>query len=187
MKNWKCVGAGVCGVVALNAATCWAQGPPIGPNGPLPGYWQPGGYEARVGSPYYYSVPGQYVPVNRPPAPAAGSAAPGGPASSCPVCEPDPMGVTPPPPAPMPPADGLPAGAPATGTAPLAVDTPEGMLTVRNFPYRPLPRDPYGLHFGPGFYRAREYGHYRFPYYNYRSPWYFPGHAVYNRDTNFPW
>lgn len=42
-------------------------------------------------------------------------------------------------------------------------------------------------HFGPGFHRQDLYGHYRFPYYNYRAPWYFPGTNVYNRDTNFPW
>jgi len=70
------------------------------------GYWQPGGYEGRVGSPYYYSAP---------------------------------------------------AG------------------------------DPYTYHFGPGFYRSGEYGHYRFPYYSYRRPWYYPGQPVYNRDTNLPW
>jgi hypothetical protein len=50
-----------------------------------------------------------------------------------------------------------------------------------------LPGDPYYYHFGPGFYRAQEAGHYRFPYYSYRRPWYFPGHTSYNRDTNIPW
>jgi hypothetical protein len=47
--------------------------------------------------------------------------------------------------------------------------------------------NPYYDHFGPGFQRSSLYGHYRFPYYNYRAPWYYPGRAVYNRDTNFPW
>ena len=47
--------------------------------------------------------------------------------------------------------------------------------------------DPYQDHFGPGFQRSSMYGHYRFPYYNYRAPWYFPGRAVYNRDLNFAW
>jgi len=70
------------------------------------GYWQPGGYENRVGSPYYYSAPRT---------------------------------------------------------------------------------DPYNYHYGPGFYRSGEYGHYRFPYYSYRRPWYYPGQPVYNRDTNLPW
>ncbi len=50
-----------------------------------------------------------------------------------------------------------------------------------------LPGDPYYYHFGPGFYRQQEAGHYRFPYYSYRRPWYFPGHPSYNRDTNIPW
>ena len=47
--------------------------------------------------------------------------------------------------------------------------------------------NPYYDHFGPGFHRDQLHGHYRFPYYNYRAPWYYPGRAVYNRDTNFPW
>lgn len=50
-----------------------------------------------------------------------------------------------------------------------------------------LPGNPYDYHFGPGFYRFQEAGHYRFPYYSYRRPWYFPGHPSYNRDTNIPW
>lgn len=47
--------------------------------------------------------------------------------------------------------------------------------------------NPYYDHFGPGYHRASLYGHYRFPYYTYRAPWYYPGKAVYNRDTNFAW
>ena len=47
--------------------------------------------------------------------------------------------------------------------------------------------EPYYDHFGPGFQRNSIHGHYRFPYYNYRAPWYFPGRAVYNRNTNFAW
>lgn len=47
--------------------------------------------------------------------------------------------------------------------------------------------DPYYDHFGPGFQRQSLHGHYRFPYYTYRAPWYYPGRAVYNRNTNFPW
>ena len=47
--------------------------------------------------------------------------------------------------------------------------------------------DPYYDHFGPGFQRNSLHGHYRFPYYNYRAPWYYPGKAVYNRNTNFAW
>lgn len=47
--------------------------------------------------------------------------------------------------------------------------------------------DPYYDHYGPGFQRNSLHGHYRFPYYNYRAPWYYPGKAVYNRNTNFAW
>ena len=47
--------------------------------------------------------------------------------------------------------------------------------------------DPYTHHFGPGYYRSGEFGHYRFPYYSYRRPWYDVGHPVYVRDTNLPW
>lgn len=47
--------------------------------------------------------------------------------------------------------------------------------------------DPYYDHWGPGYHRHDLYGHFRFPYYSYRAPWYYPGRAVYNRDTNFPW
>ncbi|QDV28455.1 hypothetical protein Spb1_03180 [Planctopirus ephydatiae] len=47
--------------------------------------------------------------------------------------------------------------------------------------------DPYVDHFGPGFHRNQVHGHYRFPYYSYRAPWYYPGRAVYNRDTNYAW
>ncbi len=47
--------------------------------------------------------------------------------------------------------------------------------------------DPMSYHFGPGYYRSGDYGHYRFPYYSYRRPWYHPGFAGYNRDTNLPW
>ncbi|QDT38947.1 hypothetical protein [Stratiformator vulcanicus] len=47
--------------------------------------------------------------------------------------------------------------------------------------------DPYTYHFGPGYYRNNEFGHYRFPYYSYRRPWYDVGHPIYVRDTNQPW
>lgn len=66
---------------------------------------------------------------------------------------------------------------------------PGGGFGAPNFAAMPgqLPGDPYYYHFGPGFYRYQEAGHYRFPYYSYRRPWYFPGHPSYNRDTNIPW
>lgn len=47
--------------------------------------------------------------------------------------------------------------------------------------------NPYYDHYGPGFQRHSLHGHYSFPYYSYRTPWYFPGRAVYNRNTNFAW
>jgi hypothetical protein len=53
--------------------------------------------------------------------------------------------------------------------------------------YGVITGNPYYDHFGPGFHRSQLHGHYRFPYYNYRAPWYYPGRAVYNRDTNFAW
>ncbi len=84
-----------------------------GPAAGIGPFWAPGGYEPRIGSPYYYHAPGggEYV---------------------------------------------------VTG-------------------------NPYYDHFGPGFQRHSLHGHYRFPYYTYRAPWYYPGRAVYNRDTNHPW
>ncbi len=90
-----------------------------------PKAWQPGGYEARNGRPYYYTVPGRNKPL----------------------------------------------------------------YSVHQYsPTRwAIDHSAYQYHFGPGFYRHAEGGHYRFPYYTYRAPWYFPGHPIYNRDTNRPW
>lgn len=90
-----------------------------------PNAWQPGGYTARRGRPYYYTTPGRNQPLYT-------------------VHE-------------------------VSGT-PWAFD-----------------HSAYQYHFGPGYYRHSEGGHYRFPYYTYRAPWYFPGHPIYNRDTNRPW
>ncbi|MCA9072836.1 MAG: hypothetical protein KDA84_28125 [Planctomycetaceae bacterium] len=90
-----------------------------------PTAWQPGGYSARRGSPYYYTTPGRNQPLYS-------------------VHE-------------------------MSGT-PWAFD-----------------HSAYGYHFGPGYYRHSAGGHYRFPYYTYRAHWYFPGHPIYNRDTNRPW
>ncbi len=47
--------------------------------------------------------------------------------------------------------------------------------------------DVYSTHFGPGFHRSRQSGHYRFPYYSYRRPWYHVGPPAYAADTNLPW
>lgn len=90
-----------------------------------PTAWQPGGYSARRGRPYYYMTPER----NRP------------------------------------------------------------LYSVHEISGTPWAFDhsAYQYHFGPGFYRHSEGGHYRFPYYTYRAPWYFPGHPIYNRDTNRPW
>ena len=51
----------------------------------------------------------------------------------------------------------------------------------------PVPADPYTYHFGPGNYSSQGAGHYRFPYYSYRRPWYFPGPRVFNRNTDLVW
>lgn len=47
--------------------------------------------------------------------------------------------------------------------------------------------DPYNFHFGPGLHRSGVSGHYRFPYYSYRRPWYYPGDASFQRNTQVPW
>jgi hypothetical protein len=47
--------------------------------------------------------------------------------------------------------------------------------------------DVYTNHFDPGFHRNGQAGHYSFPYYSYRRPWYHPGPPVYNANTNLPW
>jgi hypothetical protein len=128
-----------------------------------PPYWAPGGDRfrgARVGSPYYWS--------------ATGSPGPGG------------YGVAPfpgyaPPPYP---------GGYAYGTAGYGSGYGLGVGYGMGPGYgnwSGAAGDPFGYHFGPGFHRHSNYGHYRFPYYSYRAPWYAPGPPVYNRDTNFPW
>lgn len=137
------------------------------------GFWPPGGYDARVGSPYYYRPttlgPQGAFPYAADPYAAEGMFPPYGPAPYGPdAYGPDAYG-----PAPFGPA---PYGPPALAPAPFAGD-----------PALMGAGDPYEYHFGPGFQRHETVGHYRFPYYNYRAPWYFPGHAVFNRDTNFPW
>jgi len=45
----------------------------------------------------------------------------------------------------------------------------------------------YWYHFGPGNYGPSGLGHYRFPYYSYRRPWYTPGLPVFNRNTDLVW
>lgn len=62
-----------------------------------------------------------------------------------------------------------------------------GSLHHRSYHPPAVGGDPYTYHFGPGYYRRAEAGHYRFPYYSYRRPWYYVGPPSYNRDTNLPW
>jgi hypothetical protein len=88
-------------------------------------HWQPGGREGRVGSPNYYTAPGQNGPL-------------------------------------------------------YAVHQQRGVPWGYN-------HSVFEYHFGPGYYRHSEAGHYRFPYYTYRAPWYSPGPPIYNRFTNLPW
>ncbi|MFN0196839.1 MAG: hypothetical protein ACKVT0_08825 [Planctomycetaceae bacterium] len=51
----------------------------------------------------------------------------------------------------------------------------------------PAHSDPVNFHFRPGLHRSGVSGHYRFPYYSYRRPWYHPGDASFQRNTQFPW
>lgn len=121
----------------------------------------PGGYERRIGRPYYWSVPGGTTPL----APTAAPAPAGGQGCGCdkgtttPTAAVGPVGHGP--------------YAPGYGPAYGVSSGPAG--------------DPYTYHFGPGFYRSNEFGHYRFPYYSYRRPWYDVGHPTRVRDTNLPW
>jgi hypothetical protein len=98
---------------------------PIPPRPAGTASWLPGGREGRVGSPYYYSAPGQDGPL-------------------------------------------------------YVVHGGRGVPWGYN-------HSVFEYHFGPGFYRDGEAGHYRFPYYTYRAPWYSPGPPIYNRFTNRPW
>jgi hypothetical protein len=134
------------------------------------GYWQPGHYRQLTGSPYFYSAPNA-----GPRGPLAGNSSVlingsytdaynYGSTSSYPVAT----------------NYGYPAG------------NPQGVSYLNSYGVSvsgvaAAGGDPYNYHFGPGFYRSGEYGHYRFPFYSYRRPWYHPGFAGYNRDTNLPW
>lgn len=126
---------------------------------PRAGYWQPGGYEGRIGSPYYYSIPGGYgAAVHGPRYHDAGSHA-----CQC-----------------------------GRERHRHGFHHQHGSRRHPAFGYhyghaRGFVTDPYSYHFGPGYYRQFEHGHYRFPYYSYRRPWYYPGQPVFNRDTNFAW
>lgn len=133
------------------------------------GGYPPGGYERRIGKPYYWSVPGGTVPLDSFAARGsrgydAGAGRPA-PAAGC-SCQ---KGET----------SGGEVGWVGGGPGPLA-------HVAAPVPAGPA-GDPYTYHFGPGFYRSNEFGHYRFPYYSYRRPWYDVGHPVRVRDTNLPW
>ena len=92
------------------------------------------------------------------------------------------------------PLPGTPGAGPAAGIGPYWAPGGYEARTGSPYYYHSTPGgeyvvtgNPYYDHFGPGFQRHSLHGHYRFPYYTYRAPWYYPGRAVYNRDTNFPW
>ena len=131
----------------------------------------PGGYEGRIGRPYYWSVPGSTTSlanygVGQAGAPVGFGGYGGSAGGDCPCNRGN--------------GDVHSSGygpVPATGNT----------LAVSGRPAAGPTADPYTYHFGPGFYRAGEFGHYRFPYYSYRRPWYDVGHPVYVRDTNLPW
>ncbi|MEX0715604.1 MAG: hypothetical protein WD066_03415 [Planctomycetaceae bacterium] len=156
---------GVPGPYAADEGTTIAEGYAGGGYGGGPGYWQPGGYEGRIGSPYYYSPLGngrQYWYGAMAGTPAHAAYVPGGGGWDRPR-----------------------GGLYSAGDGP-------GYATRHSTGYGPgsgygMGGDPYTAHFGPGFQRHSNYGHDRFPYYTYRAPWYFPGPAVWNRDTNFAW
>jgi hypothetical protein len=122
------------------------------------GYWQPGHYRQLTGSPYFYSAPNA-----GPRGPLAGSQ--GGYA-----------GVT----------SGYNYGDSYGMNYQGGQNIYSGSVTSYGGGAG-AGGDPHNYHFGPGYYRSGEYGHYRFPFYSYRRPWYYPGFAGYNRDTNLPW
>ncbi|MDB5387469.1 MAG: hypothetical protein JWM11_3115 [Planctomycetaceae bacterium] len=146
----------------------------------------PGGPAGQFGSPYYYTANAQYMgagigPVGGVGPVSAGAVgfAPGGFGGGAGLGGPPVIG-------------GGYAGGGFGGPGPLGYGPGPGLgggpggPQVAALPGM-LPGNPYLYHFGPGFYRYQEAGHYRFPYYSYRRPWYYPGHPSYNRDTNIPW
>ncbi len=145
--------------VWLVAASGWAASPIIAQG--AAGYWQPDGYENRIGSPYFYSVPsyGRFS-VAQPPMNSHHAVQ-----QPC-ACGP---------------------GVSGYHHRPSVVTTQMNYGTYGHAGYGYAVTDPYTYHFGPGYYRHAEHGHYRFPYYNYRRPWYHPGQPVFNRDTNYAW
>lgn len=192
--------SGLAALLVLSAGPAVAQPPAY----ETPGYWPvhqaetagypynvqygghtPGGYEARIGRPYYWSVPGgttSLAAIAGGPAAAAG----GGPAGC--GCNNGGSVAN----GPFDPVYGGGFGDAANdfggnGVAGYGADSSPTPFAGAGPPVGSAAADPYAFHFGPGYYRSGEFGHYRFPYYSYRRPWYDVGHPVYVRDTNLPW
>lgn len=125
------------------------------------GYWQPGGYEGRIGSPYYWSIPASPA-VSRWSAHWNRSHAWRGSVGHDHSC--------------------------SCGQHHQHHGSHFRGDQLRHWHgSQRLMSNPYSYHFGHGYYRHHEHGHYRFPYYSYRRPWFHPGPPVFNRDTNFAW
>jgi len=88
-------------------------------------------------------------------------------------------------------AYGLAAYAPPVGIpAAYVYSVPVPATGIYYYPpavYAPIYLDAYNYHFGPGYVSPYGAGHYRFPYYSYRRPWYTPGPPVFNRNTGVVW
>ncbi len=136
------------------------------------GSWTPGGFENRVGRPYYYSAYGMDASTMGSSAYMGQGMTGGYPAFGAGNCGCagamgfGRMGFAGPPMGEMMPQPAMGAG-----------------IAGGNFGGDDL----YTTHFGAGYHRNTVQGHYRFPYYSYRRPWYFQGPPSYNRDTNLAW
>lgn len=149
------------------------------------GGYPPGGYERRIGSPYYWSVPGGTASLSATGAQPAGYSGMGPAGSVGCGCNKGSSG-----PATAAGPVGYGAYGPNAGPGVYGAYGPNAGYAGSGSGYEPVggpAGDPYTYHFGPGFYRSNEFGHYRFPYYSYRRPWYDVGHPVRVRDTNLPW
>lgn len=137
-----------------------------------PGSWTPGGFEGRVGRPYYYSAYGMdgVAGVTMPAPAMPGARGYGFGLEQCGCGET--MGI---------------GGASMAGMLNRPVGIMGQPMAGQGFPAEMAGGDVYSAHFGPGYHRHTVQGHYRFPYYSYRRPWYFQGPPSYNRDTNLAW
>lgn len=123
-----------------------------------PQYWQPGTFQGRPGSPYYYSAEPDSMRTGTDvglqhrlalPAPRFGQS------GNC-GCDGDSAHTWTP----------LPSG----------------------YHARPgHENSPYVGDLSGGFDRRSDFGHTRYPYYSYRRPWYFPGPRSRNGNTNLVW